>query len=161
MAIAGHAEAADDFDAMEFLKKRKVADSLSPQEREFLKRDDLSDEEKGAMTWRYEALWALLWALGKVDELEFPEKQSDASKAIKIVIESGDEFVEKAELRDASEILDQADLNYRCYWLVRDAMLKEKPLEKISASINYERLYALNWLIRYMRKSWDDTVVDS
>ena len=161
MAVAGHAEAADTFDAVEFLKKRNVMDSLSPKEQEFLRRDDLTEQEKSSMTWRYEALWALLWALGKVDELEFPEKQSDASKAIKIVIESGDEFVEKAELRDASEILDQADLNYRCYWLVRDAMLKEKPLEKISASINYERLYALNWLIRYMRKSWDDTVVDS
>ena len=161
MAVTGHAEVGDEFDAMEFLKERKVADSLSPQEKEFLQRDDLTDQEKGEMTWRYEALWTMLWALGKVEKLEFPDKQSDAKKAIKIVFESGDEFVEKAKLRDASEILDQADLNYRCYWLVRNAMLNKKPMDKISASVNYERLYALNWLIQYMRKSWDDTVVDS
>jgi len=161
MAVAAHAEGTPDFDAMDFLKKRKVLDSISPKEKEFLDRDDLTKQEKGSMTWRYEALWTMLWALGKVDELGFPDKQSDAKAAIKIVIESDDDFIEKAELRDTSEILDQTDLNYRCYWLVRDAIQNKKQLEKISGSVTYERLYALNWLIQYMRENWDNTVVDS
>ena len=160
-AIAIHGDSPPDFDAIEFLKKHKVWDFVSPEEKTFLEAKDLPAKEKEVMTWRYEAAWALLWSLGKVEEIGFPDKICDSKIVLKNVLENADELIKTAKLRDASEILDQTDLLYRCYWLVRHSTRTEKPLKEISGSVVYERLYALNWLTRYMRKKWDETVVDS
>ena len=159
VALAAHAESAPKFDGPAFLKKHKVWDSISPQEKAFLEDPALTD--RSVVTWRYEAAYTLLWALGKFDTHQFPDKQKKATDSIKIVMEGADDLIANAKLRDQAEILDQADLYYRCYWLCRDAMVKEKKMDKVSASVVYERLYSLNWLIRYMNKKWDETVVDS
>jgi len=160
-AIAVHGESPPDFDAIAFLKEHKVWGFVSPKEKAFLEAKDLPAKELSVMTWRYEAAWALLWSLGKVDEIGFPDKQCDAQIVLKNVLENSDELIKTAKLRDASEILDQNDLLYRCYWLARQSARTGKPLKEISQSVVYERLYAFNWLTRYMRKKWDETVVDS
>ena len=161
MAIAAHAEQAPDFDAMKFIKDHQAIEVLSASEKAFVENDKLTARERSIMTWRYEALWALLWSLDKVDKIGFPDKQCDAKVAIGVVLEGADALVKNAKFRDKAEILDQADLLYRCYWLTRDATSKGTQVQGISGSVVYERLYALNWLIRYMKTDWDNVVVDS
>ena len=159
-ALAAHSER-EGFEWAKFLTKHNLLDSLSPKEKAFLANDKLTDQDYSSMTWRYEALWSLLWALGHVDEPGFPDKQSDAAKAMKIVMENPGDLIEKAKLRPASAILDQADLLYRCMWICRDAQQNQKKLEGLSMSVVFERLYALNWLIHHGNANWDNVQTDS
>ena len=160
LALASEAEEGSDFDATEFLTKHKLMDSLSPEEVDFLKKKRTAVENSG-MTWRYEAVWSLLWALDKVDTFGFPDKQSDAKLAIKTVMEDPTGLIENAKLRPTSEILNKADLLYRCMWICRDAQGNGKQPEGLSMSVVYERLYALNWLIQHGNATWDNVQTDS
>lgn len=161
-AAAARADAARDFDAVEFLKEHDLWDAASPEERAFIEKDKVNDEDKVTFSWRYESLWTLLWALGHVDEISFPDSQCDAKVAIQIVMAgAGDGFVKQAKLRPANEILDHADLIYRAFWLVRNAVQNNKKPEKLNGSVVYERHYTLCWLVRYMDDDWDDVQPDS
>lgn len=161
LAVARHADGDREFKAMEFLKEQGVEDALTTAEREFLNARRPSREDRAAMTWRYEALTALLWALGHRDTLEFPDSQADAAKMIELVMSRLDGFVKRAKLRPVTEILDATDLYYCSFWFAQDHRVNDKQQSKVALSVVYERLYALNWLIRYMNKSWDEVQVDS
>lgn len=45
---------------------------LSPKEQAFIKSAAPSQQDRIQFTWRYEAAWTLLWALGYVEKLEKP-----------------------------------------------------------------------------------------
>ncbi len=160
-ALAAESEAGSDFDAIEFLKKHKLFESLSPQEVAFLKNKKRTTQENSTMTWRYEALHVLLWSLGQVDDAGFPDSQSDAKQSLKIVLDDPQKLLKDPSLRPTADILDQADLLYRCMWICRDAQGNRKPLKGLSNSVVYERLYALNWLIRHGNADWDNVQTDS
>ncbi len=126
-----------------------VEESLTRKERKVL-RDKCSNQEFCSMTWKYEAYWVLLWALGIVDRLDYPADACDCDFAINAVADCNgmDEFLAKVQLRDISEILDEADLIYRYDWACVDARIHE---EEAPAGLNpdvvFERHCGLNWLI--------------
>ena len=93
------------------LSRMQVLDELTDKEKAILNRD-VSQQDVINMVWKYEAYWVLLWALGIVDALNYPESIVDCDFAIQAVtsVESFDEFMQKVQLRDMEEILDQADL---------------------------------------------------
>lgn len=160
-ALAASAEADSDFDATKFLTEHKLMDHLSPAEIAFLKKEDRTAKENSVVTWRYEAAWSLLWALNHFDEIGFPDSQSDAKKSLQLIMNDPQTLIDNARLRPTTEILDSADLFYRCMWICRDARGKGKAPEGVSTSVVYERLYALNWLIRHGNNDWDDVQTDS
>ena len=49
------------------------------------------------MVWKYEAYWPLIWALGLVDSLTFPDQICDCQKAIEVVSTKAtfDEFMKE------------------------------------------------------------------
>lgn len=157
MGVAIQAEAAGQFDSTAFIKKAGAWDAVSPEEKEFLAKN----EKSSTLTWRYEAINTLLWALGKVDELPFPSGQSNAGELIKMVTGDPAGLIANAKLRDIDEILDQADLHYRGIWLARTEKRLKEGKVKLDKSVTYERLYALNWLRRYRNADWDDIETDS
>ena len=109
-----------------------------------------TQQEAINMAWKYEAYWVLIWALGFVDELEYPSDICDCQYAINVVISCNDlnEFLQEAKLRNIHEILDEADLIYRYNWACVNARLKkEEAPEDLNSSVVYERHWALNWLI--------------
>ena len=160
-AVAAHAEVDGDFDANEFLSKHKLMGSLSPNEIAFLEKKDRTEQENSTMTWRYEAVWSLLWSLNQFEEIGFPDSQSDASKSVKLIIDNPQALIDNAKLRPTKEILDSADLLYRCKWLCDEARQNGENLKGLSSSVVYERLYALNWLIHHGNDDWDDVKTDS
>lgn len=109
-----------------------------------------SNQDFCSMTWKYEAYWVLLWALGIVEKLDYPVDACDCEFAINAVADCNgmDEFMAKVRLRDISDILDEADLIYRYDWACVDARIHE---EEAPAGLNpdvvYERHCGLNWLI--------------
>jgi hypothetical protein len=113
------------------------------------------------MTWRYEALHVLLWSLGQVDEVGFPDTQSDAKVLLKLALDDPQKLLAAPKLRSTAELLDQADVLYRCMWICRDARGQSKPPGGLSTSIVYERLYAINWLVRHGNAEWDNVQTDS
>ncbi|MDM1246858.1 DUF4272 domain-containing protein [Acinetobacter sp. R933-2] len=141
---------------LDILKKMQVFEVLTEKEQAILNRH-VSEQDIVNMVWKYEAYWVLLWALGIVDELNYPENIVDCDFAVQAVVsvKSFDEFMAKVQLRDIEEILDQADLIYRYDWACVNARLKqEKAPANLNASVVVERHGALNWLIQ-AESDWD------
>lgn len=87
---------------------------FTPKERVFLKSMSPSQQDRVQFTWRYEAAWTLLWALGYVEKLEKPTSICDVPRAVTLMKERNTkQFIADAKLRSLAEILDQADLIYR------------------------------------------------
>lgn len=161
LAVAAHSEDADVIEPIEFLKQHGAWDAASPEEQAFLQNETASVEEKSKLTWRYESLMVLLWSIGKLDTITFPDAQADAATLITAVMRNTKDFVGTAKLRSSKDILDHADVVYRSYWLVRNGLVNQQPVEGLNGSVVYERHYALSWLVRYLNKDWDEVTPDS
>lgn len=152
-------------EAVEYLQHNKLWDFTTDGEKEFLA--DPTDDRKMYETWKCEGIWVLMWALNKVEKLDFPSEFCNLEN-----INSDDYPVGKDKdpfdfinsinsTRTKSEILDAADLYYRYNWACVDARINGKQMEGINPGIVYERQYALNWLINYMNQDWDDVTCDT
>lgn len=132
----------------ELLRKYAI-EQLTPNEAAILGNQG-DDQDVINMVWKYEAYWVLLWALGLVNELSFPDRTVDCDFAINAVSQHADfnSFMKQVRLRDIHAILDEADLIYRYHWACVDARLKQQPMPAdMDASVVMERHAALNWLI--------------
>lgn len=133
---------------------------LSKAERKVLFEDEITQQEKINMMWKYEAYWVLLWCLGVVEELEFPSEPCDCEFAFGAVSvhPSFDDFLKTCKIRGIEEILDQCDLIYRYHWACVDARLNgAEPPQDMDSSVVIERHRALNWLIDIDEQDdWDN-----
>ncbi len=154
-------------------KCKELLDSLTDR---FSAEGFFTEEEKEFITgdpdeitiiqfaWKYECLWVLLWALGFIKELGYPDKICDVSEAVSCLKDehSFESFLSKSNLIPASQILDQADLIYRYDWACVDARVKNSPPPGgLDSGVVLERHRALNWLISYMNFEWDDVRTDT
>lgn len=140
-----------------------VADDLSPEEYAFIQTAKPATFDRVQFAWRYEAAWAMLWALSAVDELEPPRSIVDVRSIGEIVRgETVESLMEKTELRPIEEILDQADLIYRYRWALVNARISDlEPPAGLDPGVALERHRALNWLIGYLGQEWDDVTPDT
>ena len=136
---------------------------LSPREQEFAETAEPARQDLLNATWRYEALHALLWALGYVPELSYPDHPCDPARDMALLAALSEvEFRAQAQLRPAAEVLEAADLTYRYSWACVDAYLKQQPAPgRLEAGVVQERLYALNWLTKPLQEEWDEVLTDT
>lgn len=122
-----------------------------------------SQHDRIQFTWRHEAAWTLLWALGFVVQLGKPAQICDVEFAASTMAErTTSQFIEDSELRPINDILDQADLIYRYHWAVRNARIKGQQVPAgLDPGVTQERHYALNWLIGYNEQPWDHVTTDT
>jgi hypothetical protein len=132
--------------------------ALTDAERAFLAKDAPAEQEVTQFLWRYEAILVLQWALGLQAELPFADAICDVSSISSTVIDKGTEGLRKQPVaRAAGEILDALDLHYRLHWASRQAILKKTPAPAgINDGVLQERHHALNWLVRFEDREWDD-----
>jgi hypothetical protein len=172
-AVARRGEGVPREEARALLDRLNLWDAVSAEERAFLEDPEPDAEVSGRFVWRLESLWVLLWALGHVEELGWPEGFCDVPRLVKLLRrrESDPDFVAKARLRSAGEILDAQDLTLRIHWAVRDAWLNKRPVPKdLDWSSSAERVRAeecpavgvveqrhhtLNWLVSFGGDDWD------
>ena len=106
--------------------------------------------EAGAMnaTWKYESLWVLLWALGIVEELSFPNEICDCDLIMDTMgeFEGLDDFMAHTTLRPIEEILQALDLHYRYHWTTVNARIYRSDLAGLDEDIVMERRAGLEWL---------------
>jgi len=146
-----------------FLEEEGLWESVTPNERIVFESDNPPKQALIDASWRAEALWVLLWALGKVEKLDLPKTQCDADHVHRAMPKKGEvaEFISSATLRPKSEVLDETDRIYRIHWTVRDAQLRNKPIPAdLNPSVVVERHYTLNWLTWYADE-WDDVTTDT
>lgn len=152
-------------EAIEQLKENNLWDKTTPNEKRFLA--DPTAEKKIAETWKCEAIWVLLWALKKVDDLGDFDKLCDLNNipsneypvSHDMCLTNFIAQIAKSRIKD--EILNANDLYYRLNWACVDARINNETVGELNASVIYERHYALNWLINYMGQEWDDISCDT
>jgi hypothetical protein len=125
--------------------------------------EPIDTESAAQFSWRIEASWVLLWALGFVKELGLPKKSIYGDQVVVILEKHGMRgLVAHSKRRSASEILDENDLIYRCNWAAREAYLHgREPSGGLNANLANERHLALNWLISPDSEDWDDVSTDT
>lgn len=164
MIVAVRAEGLEDEIVQQVIAEFGIEPFLSPEERAFIQNPNPTQQEKTNFIWRYESLWTLLWALGFVESLDFPDKICDVPKSVEVIHGSGsyEGFLAKCQLRSVAEILDQCDMAYRLNWAAVNARLRgETAAAGMDSSIVYERHYALNWLRTYFDQDWDSVRTDT
>lgn len=132
--------------------------NLTDAERAFLAQETPSEHEITQFLWRYEAILVLQWAIGLQAELPFADAICDVSAISSTVIDRGTEGLRKQPVaRSATELLDALDLHYRQHWASRQAILKKMPAPaNLNDGVLQERHHALNWLVRFEDRDWDD-----
>ncbi len=136
---------------------------LTPNEKAYANAKQPTEQQKVDANWRYESLHVLLWALGYIDKLNYPDQMCNVADDVKIIYELKEQgFRQKAKLRSKKEILDQADLILRLDWACVSARVKHEPAPGgLNRSVVFERHHTLNWLIKYMNQMWDDVSTDT
>ena len=140
-----------------FDKKYNVATKLTDSEKYFAANENPTEQEMAQANWRAESYHTLLWALGFIETLTYPNEICNIGDDVKhLFSKTEQEFRDAARLRTKEEILDQADLILRLDWAVVNARVKREPAPGgLDSSIVYERHYALKWLINYQNQDWD------
>ncbi len=140
-----------------------ISAKLSPNEKAYATANQPTEQQKIDGLWRYESLHVLLWALGYVDSLSYPDKICNVGDDVKIIYELKESgFRQKARLRSKKEILDQADLILRFDWACVSANLEGQPMPgQLDKGIVFERHHTLNWLIHYLNQDWDNVTTDT
>ncbi|SIS47173.1 protein of unknown function [Zobellia uliginosa] len=152
-------------DAIEYLKTYHLWELLTPKEKSFL--ESPTDDKKTQETWKCEGIWVLMWALGVIEDIGYPDKMCDLNQIPfeKYPIGEGKDpntFINSfSKSRTKTEILDANDLYYRMDWTCVDARLNGYELNGLNPGVVYERHYALNWLVNYMDQEWDDISCDT
>jgi hypothetical protein len=162
LLVAAKGEGLDQEVVEGVLESYELRSHLSPNELTFVLDNSPSQHDKIQFTWRHEAAWTLLWALGFVTELGKPVQICDVNFAVSTKLErTTSQFIEDSELRPIADILDQADLIYRYHWAVTNARMKGQQIPAaLDPGVTQERHYALNWLIG-TEQAWDDVRNDT
>lgn len=161
--VAVKAEGLEQAIVQEIIHLYKLDSYFTRKEREFIYNNNIDETTGIQFLWKYEAYWTLLWALGFVEQLEYPDKICDVPLAVSLLSEKGaKQFLKEAKLRAEAEILDQADLIYRYHWATRNNRIKGiEPPAGLDNSVIMERHYTLNWLIDERNTDWDDISTDT
>lgn len=174
-AVELRAEGMPQQEAIELIEQLDLWQSVSPEEKRFLENDDPDPAQCQQLVWRLESIWALLWSLGYIDELDWPRGMCDVSRIVEVLNpnESNAEFITNANLRSKAELLDAQDLIMRVHWAIRDAYVNHGGMipENLDWSRDYDaisvnmspavgvieqRHHTLNWLVNFLDPvDWD------
>lgn len=142
----------------------EVHEFLTEHEKFFLEAQHPGAQEAVNISWQYEAYWTLIWALGLVEELNFPDDVCDCEYAIQVVsrCETFEQFYGQTVLRSKEDIVDEADKIYRLHWACVDSRIngQEAPLA-LNESVVMERRRGLFWMIGYQDEEWDTISMDT
>ncbi|MEO7309906.1 MAG: DUF4272 domain-containing protein [Chitinophagaceae bacterium] len=136
---------------------------LTASEREYATTKKPTQQQNIDASWRYESLHLMLWALGFIDTLSYPNQICDVAGDLKIIQDlTEQQFKQKAKLRSSKEILDQADLILRLDWACVSAKEKKQSAPgNLVDGVVVERHQSLNWLINYLHEDWDKVTTDT
>lgn len=141
------------------MDEMKAWGDLSPEEREVVEAGTLSPQQMADSSWAIEACVPLVWAIGLLPELSWPDGKCDARSVVDTIRRarlSGGGDGEEVEARPLGEVLDQTDLYYRLHWACRQLVQLERkgPPPGVDPSVVIERRRALEWMVG--AEEWDE-----
>ena len=144
-------------------KDFNIMAKLTANEKDYATAKQPTEQQKTDANWRYESVHVMLWALGFIDTLSYPDQMCNVANDVKIIHDlTLQQFRQKAKLRIKKEILDQADLILRLDWACVNARVKDQPApSNLDKGVVYERHHSLNWLINYLKQNWDNVTTDT
>lgn len=143
---------------LKLLDTFNVKDEMTKEEKELF--DKMDKDLAIQISWQLEGYLILLWTLGLIDEIEFPDVLVDPDSVTSLVssCDNYKEFIENCELRDVEDVLDLADLTYRYNWYCVESRINDdEPI--INPEIVMERHRALNWLLS--NEEWDKVEIET
>ena len=120
-------------------------------------------QEKINLYWYIEALWAFMWAMDLISDLDFTQPIPDnmASMCPNLQEDEGPEkFSVVEELKAYDKIYKERDLAYRVMWWARQLSLTGRSDPKFDLSRSMERRRALEWIMD-ATLDWDDVPLDT
>lgn len=148
-------------DIIAYLKTEKLWGHVSQREQKLFTKDILSEKETISISWTIECLYVMLWTINKIDDLGLPKEE--ASGTVNLIpgyMESSEEFINGAVIRDTTEILDASDLIYRIHWAVRQSGIDDIEVPNINQDVVPEWHRAINWITFY-EDNWDHITTDT
>jgi hypothetical protein len=144
------------------IKDYSASAYFSPEEQQFIKSLNPSQQKLIDFSWRYECVHVFLWAMGARDALSGPNEICPVSEDMKLIKKAGPtRFVAESKRRTPQEILDMADFYYRLHWAAINLRINGKKSELLDEGVIRERHRALNWLIGYLNQEWDNVTTDT
>lgn len=113
--------------------------------------------------WSYETYWALVWALGLIDDIKLPDTICDCKKAVTLVgdCKNYEEFKNNCKLRNIEDILDMLDLYYRYHWVCEEKRINpDTNIGKLNPEVVVERRRGLEWLVSG-ENDWNEISLDT
>ena len=148
--VALKAEGMVSEEVAEFKREHGLDTFLSAKENRFLVAPPSTKDAR--WMWRFEALHVLLWTLGYVGELGWPDRENEAASEVEFLRELGpDGFIEGAILRSNEQILDAADWVFRLHQNVVD---ERGGTETVIEEQVEQWSQAFDWLTRE-EPTWD------
>lgn len=152
-------------EVVELLKSEGTWTHATPRERRFLSGQARSKQAMIDATWALDAIWPLLWALGRIDDsdpLGSQRTPGEVQQHVPPVFDPIEPLLARASLRPLTELLDETDRTYRLHWAARP--WREPPWrgEGLCSSSLKERHRAFNWLVGAGEApTWDDVDTDT
>lgn len=147
---------------LKLLKEFEVEDCLLEKEKKLFD-GTFQNQDVIDVAWTYEAYWSLVWALGLVNNIDYPTDVCDCQKAIRLVgdCKNFEEFKKQCKLRDIEEILDMLDLHYRYHWATTEKRINPAtPIAELNPDVVVERRRGLEWLIS-SEEDWNEISMDT
>ena len=145
---------------MEYIKTHSLQSWFTPEEWNFINTQAPDQQLKINMSWRIEAAYFLLWALGRIKSLPFPTEMAnpgDVYSCLPPFDKSPHEYVNNATIIPKEDILDKADLIYRMHWATRQAYIEQQEAPSdLEGGVVSEWHHAVNWLAYIADENWDD-----
>lgn len=147
----------------ELLKSWGLWEFISDAENLFLSKENHTQDELDKMSWKRESLFALLWTLREVKNLNEPNSEGDIPNEVYLKLESDPlSWINQVTTRSDDEILKAEEDIYDIHWSVRDAVLNNLPIpNNYNIDVIYYRHHALYWVQKYGNYNCDSISVDT
>jgi Domain of unknown function (DUF4272) len=138
-------------------------EGLTEEEAAQLEEPAGSDAARELAGAQREAVWALLWALGRIPAWTFPDRAADSRTLAEYFRGPAlSELVRTAALRDMGQLLDARDQTYCLQWASLEAMTEGvEPPAGIQPQVVEERLRALHWVMLDGYAPWEDVSLEA
>lgn len=149
---------------LEKIVERYNANELfTEEEKKFLMKEHLNQNELIQYSWKLECIWLLLWSVNLISDIDVPADTCNAEYVFETVfLHSKQELLDKSSIKPTSDILDSLDFIYRAHWAVREAQINHLEVpSSLNEGVVYERHYTLNWLVNYMDQEWEEISTDT
>lgn len=159
-AVAASAYGSDRNKVIAWLNQETLSDSLSKQEKQFVF-EHVGQPDRFKM--QVEAIWALAWAMGIVNDLDFT-KDCDERFVMQLPnlkqSQGSADFQKRINPRPLTQIVSACDLAYCLHWSIQQSeRVGKQPAGKLKPYVVIERRRALEWLLS--KEEWDHVPLDT